>query len=324
MPFLIGTDEAGYAPNLGPLVMTASVWHVDGATPEVDLYGRLKDVVCKAPPPRSAKRPHRRLAIADSKVLYNTTQGIGQLERGVLAALALVDHCPADWLDVWQMVDPRSLAYLPELPWHVGYDLRLPLAADTDDLVRLGPRLRGACEKNGVRLVAIKSRAVFAEEFNRSTTTLGNKAEALSCATLELLDEALAHCEGEPVLAVCDKHGGRNRYGRMLQQRFPDVLIEVHGENGGESVYRWGPSDTRVEVRFRARAESFLPVALASMTSKYLRELAMRAFNDFWCGRVRDLAPTAGYPGDARRFMNAIREAQTELQIANTVIWRER
>ena len=38
------------------------------------------------------------------------------------------------------------------------------------------------------------------------------------------------------------------------------------------------------------------------MTSKYLRELAMRAFNDFWCGRVPDLAPTAGYPGDARRF----------------------
>src|SRR5215203_3406446 len=29
MPYLIGTDEAGYAPNLGPLVVTATVWHVD-------------------------------------------------------------------------------------------------------------------------------------------------------------------------------------------------------------------------------------------------------------------------------------------------------
>ena len=45
-----------------------------------------------------------------------------------------------------------------------------------------------------------------------------------------------------------------------------------------------------------------MPAALASMTSKYLRELAMRAFNEFWCGRVHDLAPTAGYPRDARRF----------------------
>jgi hypothetical protein len=60
------------------------------------------------------------------------------------------------------------------------------------------------------------------------------------------------------------------------------------------------------------------------MTSKYLREQAMRAFNDFWCGRVRDLVPTAGYPGDARRFMNAIRDVQAELAIASAVMWRDR
>ena len=29
MPYLIGTDEAGYAPNLGPLVVSASAWWVD-------------------------------------------------------------------------------------------------------------------------------------------------------------------------------------------------------------------------------------------------------------------------------------------------------
>jgi hypothetical protein len=60
------------------------------------------------------------------------------------------------------------------------------------------------------------------------------------------------------------------------------------------------------------------------MAAKYLRELAMRAFNDFWCGRVRDLAPTAGYPGDSRRFMAAIQGAQAELGIAKTVMWRDR
>jgi hypothetical protein len=70
--------------------------------------------------------------------------------------------------------------------------------------------------------------------------------------------------------------------------------------------------------------ESFLPTALASMTSKYLRELAMRSFNDFWCGRVPDLSPTAGYPGDARRFMDAIAGARQELGIADAVLWRER
>ena len=31
MPYLVGTDEAGYAPNLGPLVISATVWWVGGA-----------------------------------------------------------------------------------------------------------------------------------------------------------------------------------------------------------------------------------------------------------------------------------------------------
>jgi hypothetical protein len=110
----------------------------------------------------------------------------------------------------------------------------------------------------------------------------------------------------------------------LLQQQFPEMLVEVHGEGAAESIYRWGPAETRIDVRFRPGAEAFLPTALASMTSKYLRELAMRAFNDFWCGRVSGLAPTAGYPRDAQRFLAAIESTQAELGIAKAVLWRDR
>ena len=58
------------------------------------------------------------------------------------------------------------------------------------------------------------------------------------------------------------------------------------------------------------------------MTSKYLRELAMRAFNAWWCGRVDDLRPTAGYPVDARRFKRAIEARQAELGVDDRVLWR--
>jgi ribonuclease HII len=321
MPYLIGTDEAGYAPNLGPLVVSASVWHVDASTDETDLYKRLKGVICKSPPRSDAAG---RLAIADSKSLYSPAGGLKWLERGVLAALALVNHCPGDWLEVWQLLDPDSLEYLPKLPWHVDYDLRLPLAADAEDIVQLVPKLRRAFDEAGVRLVALKSRAVFPDQFNRSTVEYGTKAEALSKVTLALLAESLSHCGDEPVLAICDKHGARNQYGRLLQQQFPEVLVEVHRESAAESIYRWGPGETRIDVRFRPGGEAFLPVALASMAAKYLRELAMRSFNDFWCGRVRDLAPTAGYPGDAPRFMAAIQSMSAELGIARTALWRDR
>jgi hypothetical protein len=321
MPYLIGTDEAGYGPNLGPLVVSASLWWVADRNARIDLYAKLKKVVCKSP----SRRPEtRRVAIADSKVLYSPAHGLRVLERGVLAALGLIDRCPGDWLEAWQLLDERALAHLPTMPWHVNYDLHLPLAADAEDLAGIIPKLRSGFDAAGVRLLALQSRAVFPEQFNRSTDEFGNKAEALSKITLGLVADMLRRCSGDAVLIVCDKHGGRNFYGRLLQQQFPDTLIEVHGESTAESVYRWGGVDERIEARFRAGGEDFMPAALASMTSKYLRELAMRAFNDFWCGRVPDLAPTAGYPLDARRFRDAIQETQVALGIADRIVWRNR
>ena len=88
------------------------------------------------------------------------------------------------------------------------------------------------------------------------------------------------------------------------------------------SCYRWGPPGVRREVRFAVRGESFLPVALASMTAKYLRELAMAAFNSFWQQQVPGLKPTAGYPQDARRFAASIDEARQQLAIDNDLLWR--
>ena len=60
------------------------------------------------------------------------------------------------------------------------------------------------------------------------------------------------------------------------------------------------------------------------MASKYLRELAMQALNEFWCARVDDLKPTAGYPQDAKRFKAAIAAVQAELEIEDRLLWRSR
>jgi hypothetical protein len=60
------------------------------------------------------------------------------------------------------------------------------------------------------------------------------------------------------------------------------------------------------------------------MASKYLRELAMRAWNEFWCSRVAGLRPTAGYPEDAKRFKAQIAAVQAELGIDDHRVWRVR
>src|SRR5690606_5630373 len=114
-------------------------------------------------------------------------------------------------------------------------------------------------------------------------------------------------------LVGCDKHGGRNRYAGLLQHFFPELLVETRRESRALSIYRWGPPECRTEARFAAGGESFLPSALASMTSKYLRELAMAAFNDFWRRHIPDLRPTAGYPTDAHRFRKEIAAVQVQV-----------
>jgi hypothetical protein len=124
------------------------------------------------------------------------------------------------------------------------------------------------------------------------------------------------------ISVLCDKHGGRDRYLPLLMNCFPDRFIEVVSEGRLRSVYRFGPAQRRVQIAFQARGESHLPTALASMASKYLRELAMHAFNDFWRQQVADLRPTAGYPIDARRFKADIAAAQQSLGIEDRILWR--
>ena len=124
------------------------------------------------------------------------------------------------------------------------------------------------------------------------------------------------------MLVVCDKHGGRDRYLPLLMDCFPDTFIEVVREGRAASVYRFGPAQRRVEFRFQSKGESHMPTALASMASKYLRELAMRALNDFWRRHVPDLPHTAGYPADAPRFMAQIAVAKQSLGIDDTILWR--
>jgi hypothetical protein len=127
-----------------------------------------------------------------------------------------------------------------------------------------------------------------------------------------------------PTYVVCDKHGGRNYYTALLQHHFSEHWIEPVYESRAESRYEWGPDGSRVRAAFRVGGESFLPTALASMTAKYLRELAMRAFNEFWCARVQNLRPTAGYYGDSHRFRKAIAARQRELGIDDHILWRKR
>ena len=322
MAYLIGTDEAGYGPNLGPLVISASVWEVPDKCDEAAVDALVAGIVARKLTPRTEDPPP--LVIADSKVLYKPASGLRLLEQHFLAALSLWQPRPERWIDCWQLLAPDSCDALASAPWFDGFNDGLPWEADGDEIDRLAAVTTAALETRGVHLVGVRARVIFPEEFNDLVEHHGTKGEALSAETLRLLATMLEAIERGPIRVNCDKHGGRNHYGRHLQDQFPDTLVEIHGESRAQSVYRFGPKGRRVEICFRAGGEAMLATALASMCSKYLRELAMRPFNHFWCRQVPKLRPTAGYPGDSRRFKQAIAAAQAGLGIDDRYLWRER
>lgn len=319
--YVIGIDEAGYGPNLGPLIVAASVWRVPHKMRAADLYDCLSTVITQELAGRNGA--DQRLKVADSKQVY-ANKDLRSLERGVHVLLHAAGVMPTCWTDLWSALVPRPCDELRSSPWHVGYDECLPLAAEVDDIRSMARRVAVALDEARIQLVTMRARAVFPARFNVLTDESGTKGMALSRLTIGLLGELIDELPAGAVEVVCDKHGGRNAYGSLLQEHFVDWLIEVRRESPAESEYRWGPRSGRVETRFCCRAERFLPTALASMTAKYLREMAMRAFNRFWCARLPELKPTAGYPIDARRFRQQIAPLQASLGIEDRHLWRDR
>jgi hypothetical protein len=291
-----------------------------------DLYRLLRTVVAK-------KSSERRIAIADSKALYSPGLGLRQLERGLHAVLLALQQSLSCWSAIVEYCDADPDGNHKTACWPDGFNCVLPIDAAADELSRLSARFSRACDTAGVRPLMIRARLVFPAQFNDLFAHHGSKGAALSHITVGLLREVMGLISSAltsdlrpptSTFAVCDKHGGRNFYSALLQHHFSEHWIEPVHESRAESRYEWGPPEARTRVAFRMNGERFLPTALASMTAKYLRELSIRAFNEFWSAHIADLRPTAGYPKDSHRFRQAIAAKQRELRIDDHVIWRNR
>lgn len=320
MRYWMGMDEAGYGPNLGPLVISASLWEAPDGAEGADLNRLVEEAMASAARSTADRGP--RWIVADSKAVYQSGKGFSTLERGVLVALGMLGQRPRTWRGVWDALAPGSHDARQAHPWYADFDAPAPLEAGAEVVASLAPRVQRSLASVGVRLVALRSRPVFESEFNQLVDHHGSKGTLLSQAAMELASRCVNAIPRGFLAVVCDKHGGRSRYRELLTQWFPDHVIEVFREGRDESLYRFGPAERRVEFRFRAKGEACLAAALASMASKYLRELAMRALNAFWCSRVAGLAPTAGYPQDALRFKEAIAPLQRRLGVDDRLLWR--
>ncbi len=313
--YYIGTDEAGYGPNLGPLVVCATFWE-SGTEREIEtLYQPLEGIV-------STTGGSAAVFIADSKRVYRQTKPVG-LERAVFVPARTLAISPRYDYDLWRLLAPGAYEQQRELPWFGNSALRLPLHADPVEIEASAIRLTRRFDETDFRLKRILASAIFPARFNALVEETGSKGALLSNETMRLVTALTSEIGEGTMHVVCDKHGGRNRYRPLLEEHFA-AFVEIHEESPARSLYRFGPDSRRFEFTFRTKAEACLPVALASCVAKYLRELAMRRFNAFWRRHLPDLNPTAGYPQDARRFLYDIKSTADRLGLAQSLFWRNR
>jgi hypothetical protein len=356
---LVGIDEAGYGPMLGPLCVGACAVRVEGWRPgdeAPDLWACLAPGVCRRP-----GDPRGRVAIEDSKKLKLPNDArrhpLTHLERGVLAAWRAIDpERPIPSTDIGLLAalgvplerrtgSPTADAGAESSAWYLGEALPAPVAHDAGSIEIAGNILAGACDRAGVRVVDLRCRAVFEEEFNRTVrhhrskaaTTLIGIGEHLRRIWVEWSAVDPAQPQNHPRVVI-DRLGGRTGYAQLLADLLgPEVApsIAVREMPGAPGVSRAlieghgadGQSRRRLSVLVRPEAESAcLPVALASMTAKYCRELLMARFNRCWSqaaarAGLGELKPTAGYVQDARRWLEeaapllepGVREAMVRL-----------
>jgi hypothetical protein len=314
MRWVVGIDEAGYGPNLGPLVQAAAAVRLPADDPAG--WDTLRPCVRRAG--RAAKDP--RLVVDDSKRVYLGVNALEKLERSVRGLYGLLDPTAGE------LFARLALGWCEaELHAEAWYD---PAAASpiatTLDAIRKHISHFAEALPDGVLVPLPHAVVTPAPRFNRVVEASGTKATLLADGLVDLLRVVLATLPGdESVVVLCDKQGGRNYYAPLLREAFPAAEVFALVESNEESRYQIDGLGRVVSVAFRPNADAdSVAVAAASMVCKYLREVCMAQFNAHWRRHVPELKETAGYPVDAKRFLDDIRPAMERLGVAEAAVWR--
>lgn len=317
--WVIGIDEAGYGPNLGPLVQAAVAVKIPGGFPLTNWWKPLECVVRRG---KEKKSPN--FLIDDSKEVFQATsrdEGMLRLEE----ALGFFGTQPS--ANLWQSLGPFLLETESPPQAEPWYDPQAPFPMVDWDPIRKQrvESFRLKTLESGLLNWNLAIRVVHPLRFNAIVEKAGTKAAVLLEGVEQFLNWGTPLIQpGESMNLVVDKLGGRDRYGPWLGS-VTGGWISVLEESAAGSSYKITMPEKEISVRFEPKADqNHMTVALASMVAKYVRERSMDAFNQYWNKEIPGIEPTAGYPQDARRFLPLIEPSLEKLGIPMNVLWRSK
>jgi ribonuclease HII len=293
---IAGIDEAGYSPLLGPLVITAAGFEAP-ETPK-DWWAELG-----VPKTKGRRNDGSPPAVNDSKKLYTPSGGVGRLEEAVLAFLKTAGGEPSTFRELLECIGAK--VDIEAYPWYRDADVPLPHAAQPEAIEEAAAGLRSALADAGVGFIGFHCRPLLVGDFNTRLQGSGNKAHVLFRSAIDVASHFLG--TGRAVQVLADKQGGRNYYGRLLSQYFFGERVEASIEGKAISSYRVEHGGGEFDISFCLKGDAVhLPIALASMCSKYVRELFLVMFNRYWDRLSPGIPRTSGYQVDGRRFVQSI------------------
>ena len=319
MAVLVGIDEAGFGPILGPLVVSSTVFSIPRDYLESDLWHLLKRSVAN-----SQKRLAGRLLVTDSKKAYSRKKGIKQLQRTVLSALSCLGEKPAALTDLVSVLCSECTNRLTNYPWYQTLE-DYELSADKADIEIASQVFANDLNSNDIRLLKIESRCLDVAHYNQMVSVVKNKATVLFTAASSLIKSAWDNFGNDDLQVIIDRQGGRVHYRKILQRSFEDMELKILKETPAASSYQLNAGGKQMRLHFVVGADSrFFPVSLASMVSKYLRELLVYNINRYFAAHCANLKPTAGYWKDGLRFIEDLKKNIPHVQYDSNQLIRSR
>lgn len=323
---IIGIDEAGYGPNMGPLVVSATAWR---SPRELDVceLGQMLAPEFQAKPLR---KDSKHVPVGDSKLINHGRTGHASLLSGAQFLLGTIakSRRPQSLDDVLARISPEDCERLRQVPWYrdgcpprecsgVAWEFENSSFHDAEKKMAF----------LGLEMVDARVSIIDEPEFNRLVDRIGNKSSLLSELSLNLartiIDRNVAG--DEPIFVFCDKHGGRNRYQPFLMASFDQEWFSVVAEGQRRSEYQANWAGSPMTIQFQVDGDSIFPSAASSILCKWIREEHMLKLNAFWQSKSDGfIAPTAGYYVDAIRFSKEIESVSQKLNLSRDSWWRKK